>query len=124
MGQPAKRRQQVCFGPYLADLQTGELFKYGTKLKLQDRPFEILTILLERPGDLVTREELRVSLWPDGTFVDFDNNISTAVHKLRTALSDAAATPRYIETIGRRGYRFIGEVQTVPVSPARNLEVV
>ena len=111
MAQPAPSRQQVRFGPYFADLQTGEMLKYGTKLKLQDRPFQILTILLERPGELVTREELRARLWPDGTFVDFDNNISTAIHKLRAVLVDSAATPRYIETIGRRGYRFIGDLE-------------
>lgn len=111
MAEPAPSRQRVRFGPYFADLQTGEMLKYGTKLKLQDRPFQILSILLERPGELVTREELRSRLWPDGTFVDFDNNISTAIHKLRAVLVDSAATPRYIETIGRRGYRFIGKLE-------------
>ncbi|HET7208484.1 MAG TPA: winged helix-turn-helix domain-containing protein, partial [Terriglobales bacterium] len=90
-----------------------ELFKCGTRLKLQDRPFQILAMLLERPGEVVSREEMKSHLWPDGTFVDFDNNISSAMGKLRTALADSAVAPRYIETVGRRGYRFIAETALV-----------
>lgn len=86
------------FGPYSADLRTRELSKHGVRLKLQSRPFEILVMLLERHGDVVTREEIRAQLWRDGTFVDFDSNISSAVRKLREILCDSAAKPRYIET--------------------------
>src|SRR5215469_8927042 len=101
----------VQFGPYCADLRARELTKHGIRLKLQSRPFEILTMLLERPGDVVTREEIRAQLWPDGTFVDFDSNISSAVRKLRDTLCDSAAEPRYIETVGRVGYRFIAQAE-------------
>ena len=113
MSQAVPARLQAEFGPFMVDLRTGELRKYGTRIKLQDRPFEILAMLLERPGEVVSREDMRSRLWPDGTFVDFDNNISSAVGKLRTALADSARTPRYIETVGRRGYRFIGDVNLV-----------
>jgi DNA-binding response OmpR family regulator len=84
-------RRWIRFGPYCADLRACELTKHGTRLKLQARPFEILTMLLERPGEVVTREEIRARLWPDGTFVDFDNNISSGVRKLRDSLCDSAA---------------------------------
>lgn len=118
MPEPVPIRYQVEFGPFTADLRTGELFKYGNRIKLQDRPFYILSMLLEHPGQVVTREEMRARLWPDGTFVDFDNNISSAIGKLRTGLGDSAASPRYIETVGR-GYRFAGEVTLVsaPTQP-------
>lgn len=108
-------RRWIRFGPYCADLRACELTKHGTRLKLQARPFEILTMLLERPGEVVTRDEIRERLWPDGTFVDFDNNISSAIRKLRDGLCDSAAAPRYIETVGRIGYRFIVSVDP-PVS--------
>ncbi len=113
-------RSQLRFGPFTADLRSRELLKHGIRIKLQDRPFEILALLLERPGNVVMREEIRARLWPDGTFVDFDNNISSAMGKLRVALADSAATPRYIETVGR-GYRFVAEVtlaSTPDVNPA------
>jgi len=101
----------VQFGPYCADLRARELTKHGIRLKLQSRPFEILVLLLERPGDVVTREDIRAKLWPNGTFVDFDSNISSAMRKLRDSLCDSAAEPRYIETVGRVGYRFIARVE-------------
>jgi DNA-binding winged helix-turn-helix (wHTH) protein len=101
------------FGRYTVDMHAGELRKNGTRVKLQERPFQILGILLERPGEVVTREELRSRLWPDGTFVDFDHSISSAIRKLRDALCAPAATPRYIETVGRRGYRFIDVVENL-----------
>ena len=116
MAQPAPIRCQVQFGPFTADLRTGELSKYGVHVKLQDRPFAILSMLLEHPGEVVTREEMRSRLWPDGTFVDFDNNISSAIGKLRAALGDSAAQPQYIATVGR-GYRLIAEVQLVGGGP-------
>ncbi|MGH9794064.1 MAG: winged helix-turn-helix domain-containing protein [Candidatus Acidiferrales bacterium] len=99
------------FGDFEADLRSGELHKHGIRLKLQDQPFRVLALLLERPGDLVTREELRQKLWPVETFVDFDTGLNNAVKKLRDVLSDSAEEPRYIETLPRRGYRFIARVE-------------
>ncbi len=112
MAQPAPIRCQIQFGPFTADLRTGELLKYGIHIKLQERPFVLLAMLLDKSGEVVTREEMRARLWPDGTFVDYDNNISSAIGKLRAALGDSAAEPRYVETVGR-GYRFIAEVNLV-----------
>ena len=111
-------RQVVCFGPFELDLHSGELFKHGSRIKLQGQPIQILCILLEQPGKLVTREEISQKLWPSDTFVDFEHSLNTAVKKLRTALGDEAETPRYIETLPRRGYRFIGEIkEPTPVGP-------
>jgi len=100
----------VRFGPFEADSRAGELRKDGVKLKLVGQPFEVLAMLLERPGQLVTREELRARLWPTDTFVDFDHGLNAAVNKLRDALSDSAEKPNYVETLPRRGYRFISAV--------------
>jgi TolB-like protein/DNA-binding winged helix-turn-helix (wHTH) protein/lipoprotein NlpI len=113
MAQPAQAVPRAQFGVFTVDVRAGELRKYGTRVKLQERPFQLLVALLERPGEVVTREDLRLRLWPDGTFVDFDHSISSAINKLRGALNDSARTPRYIETVGRRGYRFV-----YPVTPA------
>lgn len=98
------------FGTFQVDLQEGELRKSGIRIKLQEQPFQILTILLERPGQTVTREELRQRLWPADTFVDFDHSLNTAIKKLREALGDDSESPRFIETLHRRGYRFIEPV--------------
>jgi cholera toxin transcriptional activator len=95
------------FGVFEVDLTEGELRKSGMKLRLQGQPFQVLAVLLERPGELVTREELKQRLWPSDTFVDFDHSLNTAINKVREALGDSASTPRYIETLARRGYRFI-----------------
>ncbi len=103
-------RSRVKFGPFEADLHTHELWKYGVKIKLVGQPFEVLAILLNRPGELVTREELRERLWPGDTFVDFDHGLNAAVNKLREALSDSVEIPKYVETLPRRGYRFIASV--------------
>jgi len=100
------------FGVFEADVATGELWKSGRKLRLQEQPFQILTILAQRRGELVTREELVKALWPDGTFVDYDHSLNTAVNKLREALGDSSTSPRFIETLPRRGYRFLAEVTT------------
>jgi len=100
------------FGVFELDLAAGELRKNGAKLRLQEQPFQVLALLLERAGDVVTREELRQKLWPADTFVDFDHSLNTAVNKLREAFGDSAAGPRYIETLARRGYRFIAPVQS------------
>src|SRR5580704_9563870 len=111
----------MCFGPFEADLRSGELRKHGVRLKLQDQPFQVLALLLEHVGDVVTREELRQRLWPADTYVDFDTGLNSAVKKLRDVLADSADDPRYIETIPRRGYRFIAPLvepnpATVPSS--------
>ncbi len=127
MGNPAPSSRCVRFGVFEADLSAGELRKQGLKIKLQDQPFQILALLLERPGELLTREELREKLWPGDTFVDFDHGLNNAMNRLREALGDAADTPRFIETLPRRGYRFIAPVDdavtrgisapTIPASP-------
>lgn len=100
------------FGVFELDLSAGELRKNGAKLRLQEQPSQVLALLLERAGDVVTREEMRRKLWPADTFVDFDHSLNTAVNKLRETLGDSASSPRYIETLARRGYRFIAPVQT------------
>jgi len=100
----------VRFGTFEVDLQTGELRKGGVKLKLTGQPFQVLTILLERPGEVVTREELQKRLWPD-TFVDVDHNLNTAINKIREVLGDSAESPRFVETLPRRGYRFVAPVE-------------
>ncbi len=101
----------VRFGIFEADLEARELRKQGRRVRLQDQPFAVLAFLLERPGAIVTREELRDKLWPADTFVDFDHSLNTAVNKIREVLGDSASGPRFIETVARRGYRFIGGVQ-------------
>ena len=102
---------QVRFGPFSVDLHTHEVRKDSIRLRLVGQPFEILAVLLGRPGELVTREELRARLWAGDTFVDFDHGLNAAVNKLRDVLCDSAEKPRYIETLPRRGYRFIGKVE-------------
>src|ERR1035437_10310449 len=109
MAETQPRPQLVRFGAFEADLRTGELRKDGVKLKFGGQPLQVLTILLERPGDLVTREELQKRLWPD-TFVDVDHNLNTAINKIREVLGDSAENPRFVETLPRRGYRFVGPV--------------
>jgi TolB-like protein/DNA-binding winged helix-turn-helix (wHTH) protein/Tfp pilus assembly protein PilF len=101
----------VRFEDYQADLQTGELRKNGTKIRLSGQPFQILALLLEKPGELITREELRNRLWPDEVFVDFDHSLNAAVNKLREALCDSTNDVRFIETLPKRGYRFIGPIE-------------
>src|SRR5467141_3699790 len=100
----------ITFGTFEVDLQAGELRRNGRKVRLQEQPFQVLAVLLEHAGEIVTREELRNRLWPADTFVDFDNGLNAAVNKLRDALSDSAEKPNYVETLPRRGYRFISAV--------------
>ncbi len=102
--------ENLRFGVYEVDLRAAELRKHGVRIKLQEQPFQILAILLEHPGDLVTREELRERLWPAHTFVDFDRSLNKSMTKLRSALGDSAENPRYIETLHRRGYRFLAPI--------------
>ena len=104
----------IRFGEFSADVETGELLRNGVKVRLQGQPFEILVLLLQRPGRIVTREELHKKLWPADTFVDFEHGLNAAVNKLRVSLGDSAENPVWIDTLPRRGYRFIGEV----VAPA------
>jgi len=106
-----ERSKVARFGLFEIDLISGELRKEGARVRLQEQPFRVLTMLLERPGEMITREEMRTRLWPSDTFVDFDHGLNTAVNKLREALGDAAANPRFVQTVARRGYRFIAPVQ-------------
>jgi len=99
------------FDEYEVDLEAGELRKHGLKIKLQQQPFQILTLLLERPGRVVGREELQKLLWPNDTIVEFEHSINAAINRLREALCDSADAPRYVETLPRRGYRFMGTVE-------------
>src|SRR5258705_4440433 len=102
------------FGVFEVDLRAAELRKRGVRIKLQEQPFRILSLLLEHPGEVVTREELREKLWPAHTFVDFDRSLNKAMTKLRSALADSAESPRYVETVPRHGYRILASVQTDP----------
>jgi TolB-like protein/DNA-binding winged helix-turn-helix (wHTH) protein len=115
--------RRVRFGAFEVDLRTGEVRKHGLKIKLQDQPFQILAFLLEHPGDVITRDELRQKLWVADTFVGFDVGLNTAVKRLRDALSDSAERPRYIETLPRKGYRFIAAVERIPSVPYQDLPV-
>ena len=119
---PQKNKKIARFGVFELDLSAGELRKSGVKLRLQDQPFQVLTLLLDRAGEVVTREELQQKLWPSDTFVDFDHSLNTAINKVREALGDSASSPRYVETLARRGYRFIYPLQPEtppePVFPA------
>src|SRR4051812_45744718 len=105
------------FGAFEVHERSGELRKHGVKIRVQEQPFQILVLLLEHPNEIVSREEIRAKLWPDNTFVDFDNAISSAVRKLREALSDTADNPRFIETLARRGSRFIGQIAAQSPAP-------
>jgi DNA-binding winged helix-turn-helix (wHTH) protein/tetratricopeptide (TPR) repeat protein len=111
--EQASSSPMLKFGPYLVDLASGEVRKNGSRIRLQEKPLRVLGLLAERQGQLVTREDLKKHLWPEDTFVDFETGLNTAVSKLRDALSDSAETPRYIETIPRRGYRFVYPVELV-----------
>src|SRR5947208_12526748 len=110
VAEPATTSAVVRFGVFEVDLRAGELRKHGAKLKLTGQPFQVLTILLQQPGEVVTREELHKRLWPD-TFVDVDHNLNTAINKIREVLGDSADSPRFVETLPRRGYRFIAPVE-------------
>src|SRR5262245_47783795 len=114
---------RVRFGPFEADLDTHELWKNGVRVKLGGQPFEILTLLLRKPGQMVSREELQKELWAADTFVDFNHGLNAAVNKLRETLADSAEEPKYVETLPRRGYRFVGKIQSRPPAlplPAAN----
>src|ERR1700730_5391670 len=122
MAQASIGRQCIRFAVFEVDLESAELRKHGIKIKLQQKPFQILALLLERPGEVVTREELQRRLWASDVFVDFESGLNNAVKKLRAALGDSAETPRFVETVARHGYRFLATPQyanNLPtVSPA------
>jgi TolB-like protein/DNA-binding winged helix-turn-helix (wHTH) protein/Flp pilus assembly protein TadD len=107
------------FGVFEMDLRAGELRKHGLRVRIQEQPFQVLAMLVEHAGEVVTREELQKKLWPADTFVDFDHGLNKAISKIREALSDAAESPRFVETVARRGYRFLAEVRTADAAAAR-----
>jgi DNA-binding winged helix-turn-helix (wHTH) protein len=111
MHDPTVPPPHVNFGPFELDVRSGELRNESTRLKVPDQSIEILKALVEHPGELVTREELRQRLWPADTFVDFEHGVNAAIRRLREALGDSADSPKYIETLPRRGYRFIAELE-------------
>jgi DNA-binding winged helix-turn-helix (wHTH) protein len=118
MPQPMAAPAILRFDVYALDLRAGELYKGGRKIRLQEQPFQILAMLLERPGEVVTREEMRDRLWSGDTFVDFEHSLNTAIKKIRHALNDEAEKPRFIETLRRRGYRFAGTLAENVPAPA------
>src|ERR1041385_3764246 len=110
---------RLTFGPFVVNASTGELLKGGIRVRLPAQPFSILLLLLNSPGEVVTREQLQKQIWGDGTYVDFEHGLNAAMNKLRSALGDSAESPRYIQTMPGRGYRFIGTLdcgQVVPIS--------
>jgi DNA-binding winged helix-turn-helix (wHTH) protein len=124
MPKPARSANVVRFDVFEVDLRAEELYKAGRKIKLQVQPFHVLAILLERPGEVVTREELQKRLWPADTFVDFDHSLNTAIKKLRQALCEDKKKPRFVETLPKRGYRFlVGVKRPAPSSAAPETQV-
>src|SRR5579862_9618338 len=115
--QQSGQKGLVQFGVFELNMQTGELRKSGVRIRLQGKPFQILQALLERPGEVVTRDELRKRLWPADTFVDFESGLNTAANRLRLTLGDSAESPRYIQTLSRTGYRFIAAVSEAAPHP-------
>src|ERR1700746_1194870 len=112
MEKSAQRNQSVRFGQFEVDLRAGELRKQGVRIRLQEQPFQVLAMLIDHSGQVVSREELQSKLWPADTFVDFDHSLNRAINKLREALGDSADNPRFIETLAKRGYRFLGNLGT------------
>jgi cholera toxin transcriptional activator len=119
--EPARRYR---FGVFEADASTGELRRQGIRIKLNAQPFQVLIMLLERPGELLTREEIDRELWPDGVFVDAEHGVNSAVNRIREALGDTASNPRFVETLARRGYRFVAPVEQISASENPLPEVV
>lgn len=123
MEETHQLRGRVLFGVFELDLRAGELRKDSLRVRLQEQPFQVLAMLLEHPGEVVTREELQKKLWPADTFVDFDHGLNKAISKIREALGDSAESPRFVETVTRRGYRFLTEVKPADVPPVRSPEL-
>lgn len=124
MATPSASAELARFGPFALDFRAGELLKNGRRIRLQDQPLRVLAMLLEHPGDVVTREEFHQKLWPNDTFGDFDHGLNNAINRLREALSDSAEEPRYIETLPRRGYRFIAPVEHVSAATSPQVPLV
>jgi len=116
--QPARRYR---FGVFEADSATGELRRKGMRVKLHAQPFQVLFLLLERPGEMLTREEICRELWPEGTFVDYEHGVNSAINRLREALGDKASNPKFVETLARRGYRFLAPVERISLEPAEQI---
>jgi TolB-like protein/DNA-binding winged helix-turn-helix (wHTH) protein/Flp pilus assembly protein TadD len=123
MREEHEDRGRVRFGAFEVDLRAGELRKHGLRIRLQEQPFQVLALLLDHSGELVTREELQKKLWPADTFVDFDHGLNKAINKLREALGDSAESPRFVETVARRGYRFLAEVKVSNATLVRRPEL-
>ena len=123
MQEDLHHRVRLRFGVFELDLRAGELRKHGLRVRLQEQPFQLLAMLVEHPGEVVTREELQKKLWPADTFVDFDHGLNKAISKIREALSDSVESPRFVETVARRGYRFLADVKVVDTAPARGPEL-
>src|SRR4029453_17187542 len=119
MGITPSGSQVVRFGDFTLDLRSGELLQNGGRLLLSEQPFRILALMVRQPGTLITRDDLRRVLWPEDTFVDFEHSLNAAIKRLRQALGDSATTPRFIETLPQRGYRFIGELDAEPITAAQ-----
>src|SRR5271169_4200689 len=111
-----KPRGRVYFGVFELDLRAGELRKHGLRVRLQEQPFQVLAMLLAHAGDVVTRDQLQKKLWAADTFVDFDHGLNKAINKIRDALGDSADSPRFVETVARRGYRFLADVKDADVA--------
>jgi len=120
MQEGPQLRERLRFGVFELDLRAGELRKHGLRVRLQEQPFQILSMLVDHPGEVVTREELQKKLWPADTFVDFDHGLNKAINKVREALGDSADSPRFVETVARRGYRFLAEVKLADAVSARD----
>ena len=118
-------QETVRFGLFELDLRAAQLTRNGTKIRLPQQPLQLLSVLIESPGEIVTREQLRQRLWPSDVFIDFDHGLNKSIQKLRDALGDSADSPRYIETIPRVGYRFIAPVRngTRPLEPEADIEI-
>src|ERR1700719_1532114 len=123
MPENDQHRGRLRFGVFELDPRAGELRKRGVRVRLQEQPFQVLATLLEHPGEIVTREELRKKLWPADTFVDFDHGLNKVINKIREALSDSVESPRFVETVARRGYRFLADVRAADPTPASTPEV-
>jgi TolB-like protein/DNA-binding winged helix-turn-helix (wHTH) protein/Flp pilus assembly protein TadD len=123
MQEDLHRRERLRFGVFELDLRAGELRKHGLRVRLQEQPFQILAMLLEHADEVVTREELQKKLWPEDTFVDFDHGLNKAISKIREALGDSAESPRFVETVARRGYRFLAEVKPADATAVRSPEL-
>jgi TolB-like protein/DNA-binding winged helix-turn-helix (wHTH) protein/Flp pilus assembly protein TadD len=123
MREDHQLRGAIRFGVFELDLRSGELRKHGLRIRLQAQPFQVLVMLLDHPGEVVTREDLQKKLWPADTFVDFDHGLNKAINKIRQTLGDSAESPRFVETVARRGYRFLAEVKVADADPVRSPEI-